>query len=40
MDYIQSKGKRVFLNLFHEEKKISLLDALKINPKKKNIGSL
>ncbi len=29
MDYIQSKGKGVFLNLFHEEKKISLLDALK-----------
>ncbi|MGB2846856.1 MAG: 3,4-dihydroxy-2-butanone-4-phosphate synthase [Saprospiraceae bacterium] len=29
IDYMQSTGKGVFLNLFHEEKKVSILEALK-----------
>lgn len=32
LDYIGKHGKGVFLNLFHEEKKLSLLEALKSQP--------
>jgi 3,4-dihydroxy 2-butanone 4-phosphate synthase/GTP cyclohydrolase II len=32
LEYIEHHGKGVFLNLFHEEKKLSLLEALKLQP--------